>query len=247
MLSLATLFYPLALRQVAVLWTMSPGKKSSLPDMRTPLPKPTGGVAQQQDSCVAGPQPKLLPCQKQSSGDHSVGGKSLVLKNSWGANKPFHLQNPDASSASIFSPSKSETVSPSFLSFSRKSFSSCPLLQAPFACACLTPLAVFQGDVSGPKSAVKHSQKWNCCMNCATSGAHVGDTLPTTPPSLLPQPTGLAVSCCPVPGSFYPSSLQLPKGKRECSCEEMPPHPALGRGQTSREEEPTWTNVFYHE
>ena len=119
----------LALRQVAVLGTMTPGKKSCLPDMRTPLPKPAG-VAEQQDSCAAGPRRKLLPCQKQSSGDHSIGGKALVLKKSRGANKPFHLQNQDASSGSIFSPSESETVGPPFLSFSRKSFSFCPLLHS---------------------------------------------------------------------------------------------------------------------
>lgn len=65
-----------------------------------------------------------LPCQKQSSGGDSIAGKALVLKKSWGANKPLHLQNRDNSNGSNFSPSKSETISPSFLSFSRKSFSS---------------------------------------------------------------------------------------------------------------------------
>lgn len=95
----------LALRQGAVLWTVAPGKKSCQPDVRTPLPKPAGGVAQQQDSRAAGPQQELLPCQKRSSGDHSTAGKA---KKSGGANKPLHLH---ASAGSVFSPSKSETKS----------------------------------------------------------------------------------------------------------------------------------------
>lgn len=68
--------------------------------------------------------------------------------------------------------------------------------------------------------------------------------LKDTPPSLLPQPMGLAVSCFPVLGSFCPSSLQFPRDRRECSCWKMHPHPALGTGQARREEEPTLTNVF---
>lgn len=120
----------LARRQVAVFWTVTSGKKSLLRGMGTPLRVPAGGMAQQQDPCAAGPQWKLLPCQKHSSGDHSIAGKTLVLKKSGGTNKPFHVQNQDASSGSIFSPSKSETLSPSFISFSRKFFSFCLLLHS---------------------------------------------------------------------------------------------------------------------
>jgi len=40
---------------------MTPGKKSCVPAVRPPLPQHAGGLVQQQDSCAAGLQQKLLP------------------------------------------------------------------------------------------------------------------------------------------------------------------------------------------
>lgn len=189
----------------------------------------------QQDSCASGPHQKFLPCQCL---DTIQQGKHWLLRNHEEPMNPF-LYRAKMPPAAISFPSTSKTVSPFSLSFSRKSFPFCPFLHSgwhtPLVCACLTCLLYFRGifPVQNLLSGTARSEiaAWTVRLqNAALS----------TPPSLLPQPMDEQF----LPSFFCSFTLQLPKDRRGCSWEEMPPHPALGSGQTSREEELTQTRSF---